>query len=80
MTGPMSAGPVLITGCSSGIGRAAAISLHDAGLRVYATARRVDTLASLAARGIITRPLDVTDLATLSCASGVRSACGVLNS
>jgi NAD(P)-dependent dehydrogenase (short-subunit alcohol dehydrogenase family) len=30
--------PVLITGCSSGIGRAAAISLHAAGRTVYATA------------------------------------------
>ncbi|HYB86977.1 MAG TPA: oxidoreductase [Streptosporangiaceae bacterium] len=53
--------PVLITGCSSGIGHAAAISLHQAGLRVYATARRVDSLADLAQRGIATLPLDVTD-------------------
>jgi short-subunit dehydrogenase len=54
-------GPVLITGCSSGIGRASAVSLHDAGLPVYATARRVDALADLADRGIATLPLDVTD-------------------
>ena len=53
--------PVLITGCSSGIGRAAAASLRGAGLRVYATARRAETLADLAARGIATLPLDVTD-------------------
>jgi short-subunit dehydrogenase len=53
--------PVLITGCSSGIGRAAAASLRDAGLRVYATARRAETAADLAARGIATLPLDVTD-------------------
>src|SRR2546430_17228106 len=53
--------PVLITGCSSGIGRAAAASLQGAGLRVYATARRAETLADLAARGIATLPLDVTD-------------------
>ena len=39
---------VLITGCSSGIGRAAAIGLHKAGLRVYATARQAGTLADLA--------------------------------
>ncbi len=39
--------PVLITGCSSGIGRAAALSLHEAGFTVYATARRTDTLTEL---------------------------------
>ena len=40
MAGGTRTDPVLITGCSSGIGRAAAVSLHHAGLRVYATARR----------------------------------------
>jgi short-subunit dehydrogenase len=53
--------PVLITGCSSGIGRAAAISLNNAGFPVYATARNTDTLTDLADRGIHTLPLDVTD-------------------
>ena len=53
--------PVLITGCSSGIGRAAAISLNDAGFPVYATARNADALADLAGRGIHTLALDVTD-------------------
>ena len=45
MAGGTRTDPVLITGCSSGIGRAAAVGLHHAGLRVYATARRPDTLA-----------------------------------
>jgi len=45
MVGGTRSGPVLISGCSSGIGRAAAISLHAAGLTVYATARQVDALA-----------------------------------
>ncbi len=58
--------PVLITGCSSGIGHAAAASLRDAGLRVYATARRAETLADLAARGIATLPLNVTDEASMA--------------
>ena len=53
--------PVLITGCSSGIGRAAAARLHQAGLRVYATARRVEVIADLATLGITTLALDVTD-------------------
>jgi NAD(P)-dependent dehydrogenase (short-subunit alcohol dehydrogenase family) len=53
--------PVLITGCSSGIGRAAAISLNDAGFPVYATARNAEALADLAGRGIHTLALDVTD-------------------
>jgi short-subunit dehydrogenase len=52
--------PVLITGCSSGIGRAAALRLHDAGFTVYATARRTDALTDIAGRGLRTVALDVT--------------------
>jgi NAD(P)-dependent dehydrogenase (short-subunit alcohol dehydrogenase family) len=52
---------VLITGCSSGIGRAAAVRLHAAGLPVFATARDLGTVADLAASGIRTLRLDVTD-------------------
>jgi NAD(P)-dependent dehydrogenase (short-subunit alcohol dehydrogenase family) len=51
----------LITGCSTGIGRATAERLHDEGLVVYATARKVETLDELKARGIRVLPLDVTD-------------------
>jgi NAD(P)-dependent dehydrogenase (short-subunit alcohol dehydrogenase family) len=58
--------PVLITGCSSGIGRAAAISLHAAGLTVYATARQVGALADLAGQGLHTLALDVTDEASMT--------------
>jgi short-subunit dehydrogenase len=53
--------PVVITGCSSGIGRAAALRLHDAGFTVYATARRTDALTDVASRGLRTVALDVTD-------------------
>ncbi|WFB06676.1 SDR family NAD(P)-dependent oxidoreductase [Streptomyces sp. LX-29] len=52
---------VLITGCSSGIGRACALRLHRAGHQVYATARRPDAIKDLAGAGIHTLPLDVTD-------------------
>lgn len=55
---------VLITGCSSGIGKALAHAFHAQGYRVCATARRVETLAPLAALGMLTRPLDVTDAAS----------------
>jgi NAD(P)-dependent dehydrogenase (short-subunit alcohol dehydrogenase family) len=69
--------PVLITGCSSGIGRAAAISLHAAGLTVYATARQVDALAGLARQGIHTLALDVTDEASMTAAvAAVEEAAG----
>lgn len=57
----MTARSVLITGCSSGIGRAATERLLDAGHRVYATARRPDSVADLAERGAKTLALDVTD-------------------
>src|SRR4051794_11990125 len=51
----------LITGCSSGIGRATAERLVDHGWKVYATARRPDSIADLAERGCETLALDVTD-------------------
>jgi NAD(P)-dependent dehydrogenase (short-subunit alcohol dehydrogenase family) len=61
MAGSTRRGPVLITGCSSGIGRAAALSLHQAGFTVYATARRTGALTELSDCGPRTLALDVTD-------------------
>jgi NADP-dependent 3-hydroxy acid dehydrogenase YdfG len=52
---------VLVTGCSSGIGRASALRLSQAGWTVYATARRPESLAELAQAGCHTLALDVTD-------------------
>ncbi len=53
--------PVLITGCSTGIGRATAERLADDGWNVHATARRLDSIEDLAKRGCSTHALDVTD-------------------
>ncbi len=51
----------MITGCSSGIGRATAERLAQRGWTVYATARDVEAIAPLGERGCRLLPLDVTD-------------------
>ncbi|HEX3623715.1 MAG TPA: SDR family NAD(P)-dependent oxidoreductase [Acidimicrobiales bacterium] len=52
---------VLVTGCSSGIGRATAALLRRSGWVVYATARRTETLTDLVGAGCVPLRLDVTD-------------------
>jgi len=52
---------VLITGCSSGIGRATAEAFLEHDWLVVATARNPDDVADLAEAGCETLPLDVTD-------------------
>jgi NAD(P)-dependent dehydrogenase (short-subunit alcohol dehydrogenase family) len=52
---------VLITGCSSGIGRATAQRLAQGDWTVYATARRPESIADLEQVGCRTLALDVTD-------------------
>jgi len=65
---PLKSRVVLITGCSSGIGRASAERLAGAGWTVYATARRPESIAELEARGCRTLALDVTDEASMGAA------------
>jgi len=72
------AGSVLITGCSSGIGQAAALALHEAGRTVVATARNPATLSGLADRGLRTLALDVTDEASMQAAVDAAGPIGVL--
>src|SRR5687768_6619505 len=55
----MTRGPVLITGCSTGIGRATATHLAERGWTVYASARRPDSIADL--DGCEKLQLDVND-------------------
>jgi NAD(P)-dependent dehydrogenase (short-subunit alcohol dehydrogenase family) len=52
---------VLVTGCSSGIGRATAERLAGRGWTVYATARRPEKIADLEQCGCRLLQLDVTD-------------------
>ncbi|VTZ26766.1 Short-chain dehydrogenase/reductase [Methylocella tundrae] len=54
-------GPVLVTGCSSGVGRAAAIAFRTAGFETFASARNLAALEELRALGCHTLALDVTD-------------------
>lgn len=52
---------VLITGCSSGIGRATALSFLEEDWRVYATARNPADIETLGEKGCELATLDVTD-------------------
>lgn len=50
----------LITGASSGMGKAFAKALLDEGTIVYAAARRIEQMADLAEQGAITAKMDIT--------------------
>ncbi|KAJ3766102.1 hypothetical protein FB446DRAFT_414477 [Lentinula raphanica] len=57
---------VLITGCSvGGIGHALAEEFHSRGARVFATARRLESMRALEELGITTFELDVTSIESI---------------
>jgi len=56
---------VLITGCSSGIGRCVAEGLQARGYRVFATARRSESVAELNAAGLESLQLDLADSSSI---------------
>lgn len=58
----------MITGCSSGLGRALAVEFARKGHTVFATARHVEDIADLASQRITILPLDVTDASSISAA------------
>ena len=58
---PTQSKAVLVTGCSTGIGRATAEHLAEKGWTVYATARRPESIEDLREKGCRTLALDVTD-------------------
>jgi NAD(P)-dependent dehydrogenase (short-subunit alcohol dehydrogenase family) len=59
---------VLITGCSTGIGRATAERLASRGFTVYATARNIESIRDLEVAGCRALSLDVCDEASMQAA------------
>jgi NAD(P)-dependent dehydrogenase (short-subunit alcohol dehydrogenase family) len=61
-------GTVLVTGASSGIGEAAALHLRELGFDAVAAVRKDEDAERLAARGLRTVRLDVTDVDSIAAA------------
>jgi len=57
--------PILITGCSTGIGYCAAVTLQQRGYPVFATVRNIADIAKLEAQGVTTFHLDLDDTTSI---------------
>ena len=66
----MNAPVTLITGCSSGIGRALADAFKAAGHKVWACARKSEDLQRLSEAGFVAVQLDVNDAAAVAQLAG----------
>ena len=62
----MSTKSILITGCSSGIGLHAALTLSARGYQVFATARKAQDVTELRAKGLSAYQLDLTEPESIS--------------
>ena len=70
----------LVTGASSGMGKAFARALLADGMVVYAAARRIEQMTDLAAEGAITVKMDITrDDEVIAVAEQIRSAHGAVD-
>lgn len=65
MSAPTQQRAILITGCSSGIGRCAAALLRDRGYRVFPTARGAEDVDTLHQEGFEALRLDLADAASI---------------
>jgi NAD(P)-dependent dehydrogenase (short-subunit alcohol dehydrogenase family) len=73
----MSERTILITGCSTGIGRTSALGMKARGWRVFATARRPEDIAALERDGLEALYLDYTQPASIAtCADTVLARTG----
>lgn len=67
-TPPQTTRSLLITGCSSGIGHAAAHAMSERGWRVFATARKTEDVARLREEGFEALTLDLDSSASIEAA------------
>lgn len=73
----MSQKTILITGCSSGIGYDAAITLRDRGWRVFAACRQADDCVRLQGEGFESPQIDYCDTASIT--AGLREVLAATN-